>query len=95
MISVELPVTGHFCGRKEGDGLPGPDEAVLCGRLKNLESLRNRNTLLEVSKRDQLVDLIRLYLGLFGDTPTRTHLLEHNIDVGDCKSKCLDAEVKY
>lgn len=63
---------------------------------------------LDVSRRGQLVDMIRRFPGLFGDIPTCTHLVEHDIEVGDCKPikqrfyrvhpekrKYLDAEVKY
>lgn len=94
-----------------GDGVPGPDDAVLYGRLKNSETLQNLDGLLghlEVSRRAQLVSLIRHYTCLFSDTPTRTHLIEHDIDVGDSKPikqkfyrlhpekrKFLDAEVKF
>lgn len=94
-----------------GDDVSGPDEAVLYGRLKNSESLGNLDGLLshlDVSKRNQLAALIYRFPCLFGDTPTRTHVVEHDIDVGDSKPikqrfyrvhpekrKFLDAEVKY
>ncbi|KAF7654545.1 hypothetical protein LDENG_00068500 [Lucifuga dentata] len=93
------------------DGMSGPDEAVLQGRLKNSESLQNLDGLLshlEGSMRMQLAELIKSYPCLFGDTPTCTHLIEHDIDVGDAKpirrrfyrvhpekSKYLDSEGKY
>ena len=34
----------------------------------------------------ELSALINDYLCLFNDVPTRTHLMEHNIDVGDSQS---------
>jgi len=91
--------------------LSGPDKAVLYGQLKNSESLQNMDNLfshLDVSKRNQLADLIKHFPCLFGDTPTCTHLIEHDIDVGNSKPikqrfyrvhpekrKYLDVEVKY
>lgn len=69
--------------------MSGPDKAILYGQLKNLESLRNLDGLLshlDVSKRNQLAGLIKhfpLFVRLFGDTPTRTHLNKHDIDIGD------------
>lgn len=78
---------------------------------KNSESLRNSDVLLshlDISKRNQLAASIAGFPCLFGGTPTRTHVVEHNIDVGDSKSikqrfyrvhpekrKLLDAELKY
>lgn len=63
---------------------------------------------LEVSRCGQVADLIRWYPCLFGDIPTQTHLLEHDIDLGECKPirqrfywvhleklEYLDAEVNY
>lgn len=53
-------------------------------------------------------ELARKYPGLFGDIPSRTDWIEHDIDVGDAepikqqfyrmapvKRSCLDAEVAY
>lgn len=64
------------------EDLLGPDEAVLYGQLKNSESMQNLYGLLshlEESLRSQLADLIKQYPCLFGDTPTCTHLVEHDI----------------
>lgn len=36
-------------------------------------------------KRDELVALIRSYPVLFSDTLSKTHLIEHDIDIGDAK----------
>lgn len=72
-------------GREEGIE---PDECVLRGRLKNLESLRNLESLLSnlpELKRVKLAQIIRRYPALFGDMPTCTHWMEHDIDVGDAK----------
>ncbi len=87
------------------------DQALLCGRLKNTETLSNLDGLLghlHLSKRVELAELICSFPMVFGDTPTQTHLLEHDIDVGEArpikqrfyrvsadKRKYLDAEIKY
>ena len=93
------------------DGLPNHDSALLTGRQKNSEVLADLDGVvghLSESRRTDLVDLIRGYPSLFGDVPSRTHLLEHDIDVGDAtpikqrfyrvspeKRKFLDTEVEY
>lgn len=38
---------------------------------------------MDVSKRSHLAALIDRFPCLFGDTPTRTHVVEHDIDIGD------------
>ncbi len=93
------------------DGLPSPDPAVLQGRLKNSESRHNLSVLLnhlpEEKQRD-IADVTGAFPCLFSDTPSQTHLIEHDIDVGDAqpvkqwfywvnpeKRKYLDAEGEY
>lgn len=66
------------------------DEAVLCGRLKNSVTLEKLDSLLDhfpSEKAIQLAKLIRDYPCMFGDTPSRTNLIQHDIDVGDAKSE--------
>ena len=88
-----------------------PDDGMLKGRLKNSESLSNLDVILNhlpEPKRTELVNIIKGYPCLFADTPSRTHLLEHDIDVGEAqpvrqrfyrmspdKREHLEAEVKY
>lgn len=63
-------------------------DELLRGRLKNSQTLKNLGVLLDhlgSEKRDQLAGLIRKYPVLFSDTPTQTHLIEHDIDIGDAK----------
>nr|XP_033966242.1 uncharacterized protein LOC117466868 [Pseudochaenichthys georgianus] len=65
-----------------------PDDGLLRGRLKNSESLANLGGMLghlTEPRRTELVDLVKNYPCLFGDTPSRTHLIEHDIEVGDAK----------
>uniref|UniRef100_A0A3B3XS13 ribonuclease H n=1 Tax=Poecilia mexicana TaxID=48701 RepID=A0A3B3XS13_9TELE len=94
-----------------GDGLPVPDSAMLTGRLKNSEVLDSIDTVLSYlseSQRFELIQLIKSHSDLFADVPSCTHLIEHDIEVGDVqpikqqfyrvnpdKRKHLDAEVDY
>ncbi len=93
------------------DGLACLDSTVLQSRLKNSETLRNLHVLLDhlsESKQTDLTELIGSHPCLFGDAPTHTHLIEHDIDVGDAqpitqrfyrinpeKRKYLEAEIQY
>ncbi len=73
---------------QEVDGVPEPNENLLYGLLKNSESLKNLDFLfvhLPEPKRSELVEFIHKYPCLFGDIPSRTDWIEHNIDVGDSK----------
>lgn len=82
-LSVSVP--SHAVARQGGEVLSGPDKAALYGQLKDSESLQNMDNLfrhLDVSKRNQVADLIKHFPCLFGDTPTCTHLIEHDINVG-------------
>lgn len=66
----------------------GPDEVVMYGRLKNFESQENLEGLLrhlDFSKHALLIYLIRSYPCLFGETRTCTNLLDHDIEMGNCK----------
>lgn len=52
------------------------------GRLQNLEFL-SRLHLYFTDLSEDVVDLIKSNLALLSDVATRTHVLEHDIDVGD------------
>lgn len=102
-----------------GDSIPGeqdydcgmPEQQLWVGRFKNSEALANMEKLLahlSAPSSTELADLIRSFPCLFSDTPGRTPLVEHDIDIGDAKPirqrfyrvnaerlKCLDAEVTY
>ncbi len=94
----------------EGDGVPEPDDSLLCGRLKNSESLCNLEKLLRYlpeSKRGELSELLQNPC-LFGDVPSRTDWVEHDTNVGYTqpikqrfyrtspgKLKYLDSEITY
>lgn len=65
-----------------------PDDCVFRGRLNNSESLHNLAfTLRHLSpvRCQELCDLLRSFPELFGDAPSRTDWVEHDIDVGDAK----------
>ena len=80
-------------------------------RLKNSEALKSLPSVLghlDEGKRNELVSLINRYPVLFSDTPSQTHLIEHDIDVGEAqpikqrfyrvspdKKTQLDKEVQY
>lgn len=97
-------------GGKDGDVM-WPDESRLGGRLKNSETLRNLQSLfchLSSEQAGELAELIGSFPELFKDTPSRTNLIEHDIDVGDSppikqrfyrcapqKLKTMEAEVRY
>ncbi len=69
----------------ESDGVLEPDESLLCGWLKNSESLGNLDKLLahlSESRRSELSVLVRRYPCLFGDIPSETEWIEHDIDGG-------------
>lgn len=95
----------------EDDGVTAPDDGLLRGRLSNSETLRNLPVLLAHltgEQSSQLSALIRSFPSLFGDTPSRTHLVKHDIDVGTAtairqrfyrvseeKRKVMDGEIGY
>ena len=108
--SVPMESLSNLQGCEE-DSVGMPDQALLYGRLKNSEALRSIDQLLAhlpELRRLELAQLIQGFPDLFGDTPSRTHLIEHDIDIGDAKPikqrfyrvnaekrKYLDAEVDY
>ncbi|KAK7918866.1 hypothetical protein WMY93_010150 [Mugilogobius chulae] len=71
----------------ENDGdIPGPSAALVQGRLQNsevLSTLDNHFLHLPVDQRTDILALICSHLSLFSDVPSRTHVLHHDIDVGD------------
>ena len=109
-LTVDSVSSGPVAPVMEMD-VRAPDDPVVCGRLKNSETLSKLESLfvhLPESQGSELTKLIKKYPILFSDTPSRTHLIEHDIDVGDStpikqrfyrcaphKRKVLEAEVKY
>lgn len=60
------------------------------------------------SRQQELIKVIHEFPALFGDAPSRTHLIEHDVDVGDVspirqcfycgpivRQQALEAEVQY
>ena len=75
----------------DDDGVITPDESRLRGRLKNSETLGNLESSLEhlsTARSAELSALIREYRCLFNDVPSRTRLIQHDIDVGDAQPIC-------
>ena len=72
----------------EEDGLPVVDPALIHGRLKNSETLCKLDELLQhlpERERADLAELIKSFPCLFGDSPSQTHLIEHDIEVGETR----------
>lgn len=67
------------------EDLEEPCVAQQSGRLSNSEILSNVNSYLSYLSDDQRTDvrdLLQAYSPLFGDVPSRTTVLEHDLDVG-------------
>ena len=107
-VGNTLKVSGdRFCE----NSLHQLDLAVLTGQLKNFKMLANLDLLvghLSEVQHTELVDLIHTFPSLFGDTPSCTHVLGHDIEVGEAKQikqhfyqvsaekrVLLDAEIGY
>ncbi|XP_041467467.1 uncharacterized protein LOC121417796 [Lytechinus variegatus] len=79
---------GVACGRsdtvdvQQEVGLSLPE--VKLENSEVLENLGERLNYLPVSERESLQELISEYSHLFGDVPSRTTLVEHVVDVGEC-----------
>lgn len=99
-----LLLRGATCVAAEGEDMVDPDNFVLLWRLKNLEMLKNLDSLLGHLSPDQWSE----FLPLFSYVLTCSDVIEHNIDVDDAcpikqrfyhippaKQKVLEAEVQY
>lgn len=67
----------------------GPSSAVVHGLLKNSEMLSKLDECfphLTQLQHEDVVRLIQSHVSLFSDGPTKTHVLQHDIDVGDSPS---------
>lgn len=95
----------------EGEDVKVPGDSELLPHLKNLETLRNIESLvghLSEAFKSDLVRLVAEFSCLFGNVPSRTCLGFHDVDVGDAqpvrqrfyrvpleKRKALESEVQY
>lgn len=75
-----------------GEGMGERDWPTTVGllqvRLKNSEAVKSFPSVLahlDEGKRNELVSLIHSYPALFSHTLSQTHLIEHDIDVGDAQ----------
>lgn len=72
-------------GTLSDDGLAVPSDGQRSGRLSNSEFLSSVDLHLSYLPEGQREDVLRLlqsYPTLFSDVPSRTNVLEHDIDVG-------------
>lgn len=72
----------------EEDGLLERTISVLCARLENskiLGNLEEHLSYLSDPAQSDICHLIRCHAPIFGDKPTQTAVLQHDIDVGDHK----------
>ncbi|XP_034151412.1 uncharacterized protein LOC117595287 [Esox lucius] len=68
------------------DGLVSRHTLQQCERLSNSEMLKTLPLIMGHLNKDQMTDLIALlncFLTVFQDVPSRTSVLEHDVDVGD------------
>uniref|UniRef100_A0AAY5KLN0 ribonuclease H n=1 Tax=Esox lucius TaxID=8010 RepID=A0AAY5KLN0_ESOLU len=93
------------------DGLVSRHTLQQCERLSNSEMLKTLPLIMGHLNKDQMTDLIALlncFLTVFQDVPSRTSVLEHDVDVGDTapirqhpyrvnarKREILKGEVEY
>lgn len=94
-----------------GGDVKAPGNSELLPRLRNSEALENfESSLSHLSDghRSEVMCLVAEFPRLFGDVPSRTHLIYHDVDVGDAppirqrfyrlpleKRKILESEVQY
>ena len=109
--AVEASHASPFLVAAGGEDVVGPDDCVLLPRLKNSEALAELDTLfghLSADRASEVRKLLSDFPSLFSDTPSCTHLIEHDIDVGDAqpirqrfyrvspqKQQHLEGEVTY
>uniref|UniRef100_A0A671UEB7 Gypsy retrotransposon integrase-like protein 1 n=1 Tax=Sparus aurata TaxID=8175 RepID=A0A671UEB7_SPAAU len=70
----------------DDEDITGPSAVMVQGRLKNFEMLSKLDVCLPhltQAQHEDVVSLIKSHLSLFSDVPTRTNVLQHDIDVGD------------
>lgn len=110
VVPVPDPVL-PFLSEKGEEDAQIPEGYLFQGRLENSAYLKTIETQLEYlteEQRSDLISLIQSHLALFPDTPTRTNVISHDIDVGNAtpikqrfyrvslpKQKHLDSEVDY
>lgn len=85
MQSSKLPKSE---GELEEGEVQTPGEEVMSGKLNNsayLKDLTSKLSYLSKDLCDDLSWLLEKYHVLFPDTPTRTNVLEHDIELGDSK----------
>ncbi len=85
VVSV-LHGSSNLMGGEKEDIEPG--DCILGGRLNNSESLQRLDSILShlpPLQRAELISVLTSFPDLFGDTPSRTDWIEHDINVGEAK----------
>lgn len=85
-VPSSVPVALLSVEVKGDDDLGTLSEGQQCGRLSNsvfLAKAEANLSHLPPSQCKEVLDLLHSYLSLFSDVPSRTHVCEHDIDVGD------------
>lgn len=85
-VKVDLSCTARL-----DEDVQTPDDAVFHPRLKNSEMLsylKLQSSHLSAERSEQLKWSILDFLAIFRDIPIHTHLVEHDIDVGDAHPIC-------
>ena len=111
VLTVDSVSSGPVIGLDRETDVRAPDDPVMCGRLKNSETLNKLKGLfvhLPESQGEELAALIKAYPMLFSDTPSQTNLVEHDIVVENSapikqrfyrcalhKQKAMASEIKY
>lgn len=85
-VSIVSPalITSRLCCAEDEDGLVLRNAPQQCARLTNSESLLNLSSHLAHLPDNQCCDIVQLigeYPELFGDIPSQTTVLQHDIDV--------------
>lgn len=111
-ITAVLTVSdGAFIVLWETEDIEAPADCVLRPRLSNSATLLILDSLvihLSSLRQREFIKIIHEFPSLFNDTPSRTHFIEHDVDVGDAlpirqrfyrgpivKQQALEAEVQY
>lgn len=90
-LSSAEPLTRPLCSVADvpstlEDDIEFPSTELVAGRLNNSKIIQHLDSYLShliAAERDDMTKIIRTYGNLFSDVPSRTTLIEHDIDVGN------------
>lgn len=111
IVTTTNVVEPSLIGALETGEVTGKDVQASCGRFSNssiLATLPSHLSYLSKNQRDDVIELIHKYSTLFGDVPSQTNMLMHDIEVGQStpikqhpyrvnphKRQAMKDEVKY